>query len=140
MGIKHVCIYAIFAIWSIIPYLPENHAQFIGPAIVTLRRIEKCGEDTEGVKVDIRMRKLNRTHSGIDVNVEFPFEFDDEIHFNATVSKWGDGGWKPHILDLYDESTCNFFMKYGENIFKHFLIVNNVEPTCPVQKMRIFYF
>ncbi|XP_077297034.1 chemosensory protein A 87a [Arctopsyche grandis] len=134
MGIKHDYIYAIFAIWSIIPNLPENNAQFIGPVLITLKRFEKCGEDAEGVKFEFGMRKLNRTHTGVDAFIEFPYEFGNEIQFSATASKWGDGGWKPHILDIYDTSTCNFFMKYAEDKFKELLIQNNVEPVCPVPK------
>lgn len=46
--------------------------------------MEKCAEEAEGVKLDFGMRRYNRTHVGIDVFVESPYEFGDEIQVIIT--------------------------------------------------------
>lgn len=132
-----------------------------GNSKITLIRMEKCGQDEPGVSINFSMHKVNRTHQGINVVLDTSYDLDHTVavrlfinciffsystniiqkfnfisfQLNATIAKWGDGGWKPHAFDYYDGNACETFMKFGKKEFTQLLESVGRKPTCPVAKV-----
>ncbi|XP_077294968.1 uncharacterized protein LOC143917362 [Arctopsyche grandis] len=105
---------------------------FLGPADVNLKRMEKCGDDVNDFVFEMTMNKLNRSHMGINGRINLPFALDENVSVNFTCSKWGDGGWKPNYLDAFEKDVCSSIMTYSDNNFKTFLQIIGQPPKCPL--------
>ncbi|XP_077300722.1 uncharacterized protein LOC143921348 [Arctopsyche grandis] len=105
----------------------------LGPADITIERIEEC-ENSEQYpeKLPFKMNKINRTHAGFTGCMIPPGDLDENSAINLTLSKWGDGGWKPNALNFFQADICKVLKENTESPWDSFMrACGREDGSCP---------